>query len=442
MSYPRMVRIRQLFDVPSPVEDIPHAVRHAMGSLRPALNIKPGETAAITTGSRGVANIAVITKTLIEELKDMGARPFIVPAMGSHGGATADGQLAVLRHLGITEDSMGVPVRSSMEVIQIGETLGFPVYIDKIASEADHIALVARIKPHTDFKGGIESGFYKMMAIGLGKHKGAATYHRAFVQHGYPKVLENVGREVLRRAKIAFGLGIVENAYGQTSKIEAVLPDEMEQKEKELLRFAKSWMMKLPFDEIDVLIVDELGKDISGSGMDTNVIGRFSHGFNEPYGPKIVRIVALDLSKGTYGNALGIGAADFTTKRLVKKIDRQATYVNAFTSQAPEAAKVPPYFNTDREAVDAALDTIGLIERHAAKVIRIRNTLLLGEVDVSEAYLPLLKERKDLVMLRGPEELQFDQYGNLLPFEPLEASPAQHVVSSGTPTASSRMQRP
>ena len=182
MSYPKMVRIRQLFDVPPPVKDIPQAVRHALRPLRPALKIMPKETVAITAGSRGVANIVVIVKTLVEELKAMGALPFIVPAMGSHGGATAEGQVDVLRHLGITEDSMGVPIRSSMEVVQIGETLGFPIYLDKVAFEADHIAVVARIKPHTDFKGDIESGFYKMMAIGLGKHKGAAICHRAFLR--------------------------------------------------------------------------------------------------------------------------------------------------------------------------------------------------------------------------------------------------------------------
>jgi hypothetical protein len=411
-----MMRFRQLFDVPPPVKDVPQAVRQALRLLKPALKIMPGETVAITAGSRGVANITVITKTLVEELKGIGALPFIVPAMGSHGGATAEGQVNVLRHFGITEESVGVPIRSSMEAVQIGETLGFPVYMDKIASEADHIALVARIKPHTDFKGEIESGFYKMMAIGLGKHKGAATYHRAFPQCGYAKTLQHVGREVLKKARIAFGLGILENAYDQTAKIEAVLPDEMERKEMELLQVAKSWMMKLPLDEVDVLVVDEIGKNISGQGMDTNVVGRLPHRFGEPFGPKIARIVVLDLTEETCGNALGIGMADFTTSRLVKRIDRGVTYMNAVTAMTLDAAKIPAYFDTDREAIDAAFGTISLVEPRAAKIMRIKNTLMLGEVEVSETCMHLLKGRKDLVQLSDPEELQFDQHGNLLPF--------------------------
>jgi len=416
MLYPKMVRIRQLFDVPPPVEDIPQAVRHALRPLRPALKIMPGETVAITAGSRGVANIVVIMKTLVEELKAMGALPFIVPAMGSHGGATAEGQVDVLRHLGITEDSMGVPIRSSMEVVQVGETLGFPVYLDKVAFEADHIALVARIKPHTDFKGDIESGFCKMMAIGLGKHKGAAICHHAFLQHGYAKTIKHVACEVLRKARIALGLGIIENAYDQTTKIEAVLQDEMERKEMELLRVAKSWMMRLPLHEVDVLVVDEVGKNISGQGMDTNVIGRLPHRFGEPFGPKIARIVVLDLTEETCGNALGIGMADFTTSRLVKKIDRRVTYMNALTAMTLDAAKIPAYFDTDREAIDAAFGTIGLVEPRTPKVIRIKNTLMLSEVEVSETCMHLLRERKDLVQLSDPEELQFDRHGNLLPF--------------------------
>jgi len=418
MAFPRMVRIKQVFETPSPIKDIPLAVRQAVRPLRLALKIRPGETVAVTAGSRGIGNIALITKSVIEELKATGAVPFIVPAMGSHGGADPRGQMDVLRHLGISEDRMGVPIKSSMEVVEIGKALEFPVYLDKIASEADHIVLVARIKPHTDFKAEIESGFYKMMAIGLGKHKGALTCHRAFAHYGYPRVLRNVGREVLRKAKIVFGLGVVENAYDQPCKIVAVAPDEMEQKEKALLVLAKSWMAKLPFDEIDVLIVDELGKNISGTGMDTNVIGGLLSGRHRHFGPKVTRIVALDLTKETYGNAVGIGMADFTTKRLVEKIDRPMTYVNALTSLAPHQAKIPPYFETDREAVEAALDSIGLIQRGVAKVVRIKNTLMLGDVDVSEAYLPVLAKRKDLVHVGEPKELQFDEHGNLPPFEP------------------------
>jgi hypothetical protein len=414
MPYPRMVRVKQSFESPRPIDDIRAAVRESLRPLNLASKIKPGETVAITAGSRGVANIAVVMKTVVEELKALGAVPFIVPTMGSHGGATAEGQLHILRHLGITEEKVGARIRSSMDVIEIGETLGFPVFLDKAASEADHIALVARIKPHTDFKAEIESGLYKMMAIGLGKREGASIYHRAFAKYGYANVLQNVGREVLKKAKIAFGLAIVENAHHQTSKVEGVLPDEMEGKEKELLRLAKSWMMKLPFEETDILIVDEIGKNISGTGMDTNVIGRLPDSLGQGIGPKITRIVVLDLTEETMGNAIGVGMADFTTTRLVQKIDRDATYMNALTSLRPDAAKIPTYFDTDRKAIDASLDT--LINPLEARIIRIKNTLLLTELEVSEAYIPILKKRRDLSQLSEAKEMEFDCDGNLLPF--------------------------
>jgi hypothetical protein len=362
-----------------------------------------------------------IIRAVIEEMKAMGARPFIIPAMGSHGGATPEGQVAILRHFGITEESMGVPIKSSMDVIQIGETLGFPVYLDRTASGADHIVVVARIKPQTGLRVEIGSGIQKMMAIGLGKHRGAACYHSAMIQYGYTRVIQSVAREVLKRAKIAFALGIVENAYAQTARIEAALPGEVKQKEQQLLDFAKSWMMKLPFKEIDVLIVDEIGKNISGDGMDTPIIGRFTDPLGQDLEPKISRIIVLDLTSETYGNAVGIGMADLTTRRVVRKMDRRATYVNAFTGLAPELAKIPPYFNTDREALDAALNTIGLTQLDAAKVIRVKNTLVLGEVEVSEAYLPLLKGRKDLVQLGQPKKPRFDEHGNLPPFQLLRA---------------------
>jgi len=420
-SYPRMVRIKQLFKTTPQIQDVATSVREALEPLNLTSEIRPGETVAITAGSRGIANIPTIIRTVIEEMKAIGARPFIVPTMGSHGGATPDGQGAVLRHFGITEENMGVPIKSSMDVIQIGETLGFPVYIDKTASEADHIVVVARIKPQIGLRVEIGSGIQKMVTIGLGKHKGAACYHRAMIHYGYAKVIQSVAREVLKRAKIAFALGIVENAYAQTARIEAVLPGEVKRKEEQLLDLAKSWMMKLPFNEIDVLIVDEIGKNVSGDGMDTPIIGRFTGPLGQGQGPKITRIVVLDLTDETYGNAVGIGMADFTTKRVVDKMDRRATYVNALTGLAPELAKIPPYFDTDREVVDAALNTIGLTQLDAAKVIRVKNTRALGEVEVSEAYLPLLKPRKDLVQLGQPKKLRFDMHGNLPPFQSLKA---------------------
>jgi hypothetical protein len=409
-----MALVKQVFDVPPSVKEITTSVQQALKPLELTSKIKPGETVAITAGSRGIANIAGIMRAVIDELKRIGAAPFVVPAMGSHGGATPDGQLDILRQLGITRQSMGVPIKASMQVVKIGKTLGFPVYLDKFASQADHIVIVARIKPHTDFKGEIESGFYKMMAIGIGKHKGAATCHKAFVRYGHSKVLLDAGRLLAKKTRIAFAIGVVENAYEQTSRIEAVLPANMEQTEKKLLLLAKLWMMKLPFDEIDILIVDELGKDISGDGMDPNVTGRFGPSFNQLLGPKIGRILVLDLTRATRGNALGIGRADFTTRRLVEKIDRNATYTNALTCLDPAEAKVPPYFDSDHEALNAALGTLET-KPEAARVVRIKNTLALSQVQVSAAYLPLIKKRKDLVLISDLKEMRFDSHGNLLP---------------------------
>jgi hypothetical protein len=415
MSYPRMFRVKQIFDTPAPLQDIRAAVRQAMRSLDLTSRIRIGDTVAVTVGSRGIANISVITKSLIDELTRIGGAPFIVPAMGSHGGATAEGQLEVLKHLGITKQSMGVPIRSSMKVVQVGELFGHPIYLDKIAAGADHIAVLARIKPHTDFKAEIESGFHKMMLIGLGKRKGASLIHRLFAKYGYYRVLQQGGREILKNAKIAFGIGLVENAYDQTAKIVGALPNKMEHTEKILLRLAKAWMMKLPFDKIDILIVDQMGKNISGAGMDPNVIGRFPQPFTQSFNTKIHKLVVLSLTDESCGNAVGIGRADLTTKKLVQKIDKRATRTNALTALVPALAETPPCFDTDKETIAAALDSI-LKTKPSAKVIRIKDTLQLGEIDVSEAYLPLLKKRKNLLKFGELKPFHFNSHGNLMPF--------------------------
>src|ERR671925_1269836 len=271
---PRMIRVRQTFPRPR-VADIPRAVAATLGEA--ALRIRPGETVALGAGSRGIANIDTIVGATVRWLKDLGARPFVFPAMGSHGGGTAEGQLSVLEHYGITEATMGCPLRATMDVVQVGEALGLPVWLDREAAAADWIGLVNRVKPHTDFKGSIESGLFKMMTIGLGKYKGAIQYHRANVQHGYESVITSVGREMLARARIGFGLGIVENGYDETAVIEAFNARELEQGERRLLKDAREWMARLPFSPIDVLIVEQIGKNISGAGMDTNVIGRPSN---------------------------------------------------------------------------------------------------------------------------------------------------------------------
>lgn len=414
MAVPRMLRLRQNFPRPR-VADIPRAVAEALAVAD--LKIKRGDTVAVGAGSRGIANIGIIVGATVRWLKDLGARPFVFPAMGSHGGGTPEGQLSVLEHYGITESTMGCPLKSTMEVVQVGEALGLPVWLDRHAAEADWIGLVNRVKPHTDFKGAIESGLFKMMTIGLGKHKGAIQYHRANIHHGYETVITAVGREMLSRARIGFGVGIVENGYDETARIEAFNAQDLEAGERRLLKDAREWMARLPFKQMDVLIVEEMGKNISGAGMDTNVIGRATNP-HEPFpaDPKILWIVALDLTDESYGNATGIGNADFATRRLVEKIDMKPTLINCITACEPGAGKVPPTYETDREAIETALSCIGLTPPEKARVVRIKNTLLLGEIEASEALLPEIAGRAELTRLNEPVPLAFDAAGRLVPF--------------------------
>ena len=407
---PTMLRLRQTFARPR-VTDIPATVARSLEAA--GLPIERGDTVAVGAGSRGIANVDVIVGATVRWLRDLGARPFVFPAMGSHGGGTAEGQLSVLAHYGITEATMGCPVRATMDVTQVGEALGLPVWLDRYAAEADWIGLVNRIKPHTDFKGSIESGLFKMMTIGLGKWKGAVQYHRANVSHGYETVITAVGREMLAKVRIGFGVGIVENGYDETAQIEAFGARDLEAGERRLLKSARDWMARLPFSPIDVLVVEQIGKNISGSGMDTNVIGRPTNPFEPfPADPKILWIVALDITEESYGNATGLGNADFTTRRLVDKIDMKATLINCITACAPWGARIPATYETDREAIETALDCIGLTAPERARVVRIKNTLVLGELDVSEAFAAEVARRSDLTLL-GEAPLRFDATGRL-----------------------------
>jgi len=337
--------------------------------------------------------------------------------MGSHGGGTADGQRAVLEHYGVTEATMGCPIRATMDVVQIGEVLGLPIWLDRYTSEADWIGVINRVKPHTGFDGEIGSGLFKMMTIGMGKHRGAIQAHRANVRLGYETMIVALGREMLRVAPIAFGLGAVENGYDETALVRALLPADLEAGERELLRSAKAWMAKLPVDRLDLLIVDEIGKEISGTGMDTHVIGRHGTFFERPFtSPAITFIVACDLSPKTAGNGNGIGLADFTTRRLADKIDWDPTYVNALTACSPRGPKLPPVLDTARDAIAVALSCLGLDDPASARVVRIKNTLRLAEVEVSEALLPELAGRGDLTRIGDPAPLAFGPDGALLPF--------------------------
>jgi hypothetical protein len=415
VSYPKVLRIRQSFERPR-VEDVAARVRQALEQLDLGKSIRPGQTVALTAGSRGIANIPVILKSTANHLNKLGAKPFLVPAMGSHGGGTAEGQREIIESYGITEEFVGAPIRASMEVVALGTTPeGYPVYLDKHASHADHIGVVGRVKPHTNYHGAIESGLLKMMMIGLGKHVGALAYHRILLEKPYDQVVRSVGRTMCSRAPIAFGVATVENAYDETARIEAVRPADFEKREEELLALARQWLMRLPFHEADLLIIDEIGKNISGSGMDTNVVGRKRSLRHEPATtdqPQMRHIFIRGLTEKTHGNAAGIGLADFTTTRVIRDMDYRATRINCLTAGYPEGAILPVHFDTDREVIDAALAIAGTRRIDQVRLMRIRNTLDLQELQISEACLAE-KRSTEFAPVGPTAEMAFDTAGNL-----------------------------
>lgn len=414
MNLPKMYRIRQKFD-DTRVENIREAINLELGKLSWSI-VRPGNRVAITAGSRGIADLARILAAIVDFFKTLEADPFIFPAMGSHGGATAEGQVGMLAQLGVTEASVKAPILSAMETQQIGLTEdNVPVFMDKNALAADHIVVVNRIKSHTKFKAHIESGLMKMMAIGLGKQKGAEFYHKAAVQYTFPKIITEAARVVLQKTPVLCAVGIVENGYGETAAIAALKPTEIEEKEKELLLLSKKMMAGLPFNEIDLLIVDEMGKDISGIGIDPNVTGRNRDLLGVfPHPVEVKRLFVRDLTAKSKGNATGIGLADITTRRLVEKIDYDATYKNCITGISLEKAAVPMHFESDRKAVEVALGSIGLTPAEKSKIVRIKNTLRLETVEVSEAYAESFQQRPDLEIADGPYRMEFDEKNNLL----------------------------
>jgi hypothetical protein len=374
----------------------------------------------VSAGSRGIANIATIIKAIVEHLQQLGAKPFVVPAMGSHGGGTAEGQRGILAGYGITEASMGCPIHASMETVVVCQTAeGIPVHFDRHAYEADHVVVCGRIKPHTGFVGDIESGLMKMMLIGLGKHEGAKIYHRAINDYSFGQIVRSVADRVLAECRVVAGVGIVENGYDETALIEAVAPSEFESREKELLVLAKRWMPRLPFRTADVLIIEKIGKNISGAGMDTNVVGRKFHDHKalEDEWPKVKRIMVRGLTDETHGNAAGIGIAEFCTTRCYEDIDLKITRINCLTGGHPSGAQIPVYYDTDREVLDAALSTCGLREGNQSQIMWIRDTLHLSEVECAECYLAEAQERDDLEVVIEPREMPFGPDGNLEPFD-------------------------
>jgi len=418
MRFPQMMRVEQHIDAPV-LENVEKAVHEEIAKLDLSRKIKPGDTVAVPVGSRGIRDIALIVKTLVNDLKALGARPFIVPAMGSHGGGVAEVQRSIVEGYGVTEAYTGAPIKASMEVVQVGATEdGVPVFFDKYASEADHVAVVARVKPHTDFTGEIESGLHKMTLIGLGKHEGAKVYHQAFIKWSFDHIVRSVARNVIEKCNIVLGLAIVENQYEQTALIQAVRPEEFLEREIELLKLARQWLPRIPYSDIDLLIIDEIGKNISGTGMDSNVIGRKyqEHCAASDETPKITRIYVRDLTEETHGNATGIGFADYTTKRLVEKADWNITYINCLTGNRPALASIPITFKNDREALEKSLLTVGYKQPEDTRIVRIRNTLDMREAWASKAYLAETESRNDLTVKQALTDITFDETGNLTSF--------------------------
>ena len=413
-----MLRVRQDFPRPAPL-DPPATIAREFARLRPL--IKPGARIAVGVGSRGITNLKAIVKAVVEQLQAAGARPFIIPAMGSHGGATAEGQREVLATYDITEQSMGVPIHPSLEVRQVGVTAdGAPVYCSVEGLNADGVMVVNRIKPHTDFYGTLGSGLLKMLVIGVGKHAGALAMHRAASRSGHERAIRGMAKVIIANAPILGGIAILENQFHETARIVAVPRAEMEAAEDALLEEARGLMPLLPFEEIDLLIVDRLGKNVSGSGMDPNVTNRWVQGYvgslvrNDQPTPFIRRIFVRDLTPESHGNAIGIGLADVTTTRLVREMDTRVTNINALTSLTPQTAKIPIAFDTDREAIERTLATLALAEpARQALVVHIESTLSVVEMGISEALWDRVRSQTGLSVISAAREMQFDAAGNL-----------------------------
>ncbi len=414
-----MLRVRQSFPDRA-VKDIPATVAAELRSADFASKLKPGSSVAIGVGSRGIANIATIVRAVVDYWKSVGMKPFIFPAMGSHGAASPEGQAMVLGKYKINEETMGCPVRSQLEVVALGTTPeGITAYLDKLAYESDGVMLVGRVKWHTDFEGIIESGLYKMMAIGLGKFAGAQYYHTFAYKIGLGTMIRSVGRQVLASGKILGGLAILEDANHSTAQLTAVPVEEMEAREEQLLELVKSWQGHVPVQELDILILDEIGKEISGAGMDTKVVNRGVNGEYNPWQgpPKIHRVFVRDLSKDTYGSAVGMGMADVIHSRILPKIDWKPTQINSLTASSPSAIRTPVHFDTDRECLERFLPTVGKHDLSQVTIVRIKNTLGLVDLEMSENLRAEIEANPNLTIVEGPYDFPLDDAGNMLPLE-------------------------
>ena len=413
-DYPRVFKVRQLFET-AKVEDVAAEVEARLSALNLTEKIKPGDTVAISAGSRGVANIHQVTRAIVQHLQTLGAAPFVVPAMGSHGGGTAEGQQAILEGYGMTEAYLGCPIRASMETVVVCEAEeGFPVHFDKHAWDADHVVVCNRVKPHTNFTGDIESGLMKMMLIGLGKHNGAKIYHRAIHDFSFGQIVRSVAREVLDKCGVIAGVALVENQFDETAKITALAPDDFEEGEKELLIEAKQLMPTIPFDQAHLMAIDQIGKNISGSGMDTNTVGRKynDHQPGEGETPRIRFISIRGLTEATHGNASGLGLAEFCRSRVIQEADQNITRINCITGGHVTAAMLPLDYESDREIMDVVQQSCGLTPAAQLRFIWIRNTLEVAEFVCSEVYWDEVQQREDLMVLSDVQDLPFDAEGN------------------------------
>ncbi len=409
----QLIKISQAFNRDA-ISDVEKTVSEQLYSTQ--LKFKPRARIAIAVGSRGIANLSRIVKATADYIRDKGGEPFIVPAMGSHGGATAEGQQQVLASFGVTPEKINCPVYSSMEVVELSQrNLEHRLFIDRNVNESDGVILINRIKPHTDFHGTYESGLVKMSVIGLGKERQAQEMHRYGI-YGLKELIPRAASTVLASGKIILGIGIVENAYDDTCIIEAITPQRIMSREPWLLEQARKNMPRLPTDELDILIVDRMGKDISGVGIDSNIIGRIKiRGEREPEAPTIKMLVVTDLTNASHGNATGIGLADITTRRLFEKIDFPATYTNTVTSAFLERGKLPVVAETDQIALEYAIRACGPAPLEQKKIIRIRDTLHLDALYVSQAVLDEIDGQKGIRVIGKPASL-FDDAGSLQEF--------------------------
>ncbi len=409
---PKLVKVRQTFDKAC-LSDVASTVQNELRRDAISRLVKPGMSIAITAGSRGVNNIDVIIREIASFLKEKGAYPFIIPAMGSHGGSTAQGQTAILREYHITGESMGCPVRATMETVKIGEMddSGEPILIDRYAAEADGIVVVNRIKAHTAFRSTYESGLMKMMTIGLGKQAGAEVCHRAGIMD-LGKNVERFAFGILKNARILFGMGSVENAFDKTAIVKALTKEEIPIEEPNLLAQAKSMMSRIKFDKVDVLVVDEIGKNISGEGMDPNIAGRWIVP-NIKGGIETKMVAVLDLTDETLGNSVGLGMADVCSKRAMRKVDTDNTYPNSLTSTVSSLCKIPMYFDNHSYTIKAAVKMVWGTPPPAVTMIRIKNTLELEYIYISDNLVELARQDPTLEIVSEPQELVFNENGDL-----------------------------